>query len=314
MPINFVAYCAAEVGVPSGSIRRIATGAPRMYKKFILPKRGGRGFRVVAQPAREVKALQRALVKFVTARCPVHHCSTAYVQGASIAKNARIHSGARYLLKLDFEDFFGSVSQGDIRQFLESAFAHNASEVELHLMSRVATWRGANGSLALCIGAPSSPFFSNALLFSFDEAVYQKCLASNIRYTRYSDDLTFSGDSREELDEVEVFVRNYLAEMRSPSLRINERKRVFIGRASTMRVTGVYLSTQGGVTVGRARKRGIRAGVDHFLRQGLNEEKVARLMGEISFAQDVEPGFIAQLYQWYGARVSVLVPKKFRLE
>lgn len=313
MSVNLVSYCSSEIGVSAQVVRRIATGAPYMYKKFRLKKRGRDEYRWVAQPAREVKALQRAIVKFFHAKLPIHARATAYIDGASVAKNASLHRNASYLLKMDFSDFFGSIQIGDIRAFVKAALGGQASDVELDLIAKAVTWHMEGGKpLALCIGAPSSPFFSNAIMYGFDEFIDVQCQRIGICYSRYSDDLTFTADSREKLLEVESLVRRYLSENTSPRLLVNERKRVLVGRTSSMRITGVHLSTQGDVTVGRIRKRGVRAGVDRFVSGDLNAAAVLKLRGEIAFALDVEPGFAALLYQWYGDAVSPLIPKAKR--
>ena len=49
-----------------------------------------------------------------------------------------------------------------------------------------------NGSLPQ--GAPTSPYLSNLIFKKIDDQISQFCRSKNINYTRYSDDLTFSGD------------------------------------------------------------------------------------------------------------------------
>lgn len=312
MPINIIAHCAADIGVPSGVVRRIASGAPKMYKKFRIPKRGGRGFRLVAQPAREVKALQRAMVRFLAKHFEIHEAATAYVKGGSVVKNANAHRGARYILKLDFNSFFESITFGAVRAMLARVLGEQATDIELDLMARALTWRNPNGEVSLCIGAPSSPFISNAIMLEFDAAVSRVCAARAAVYTRYSDDLTISAHSREVLLEIEEIVRALVRDSAVPALRLNEDKRVLVGRTSQMRVTGAYLTTQGEVTVGRTRKRGIRAGINKYLSQGLDVNALSKLKGEIAFACDVEPNFSNLLTRWYGDRITLLVPKKKR--
>lgn len=312
MPINIVSHCAADIGIPADVVRRIAAGAPKMYKRFSIPKRGGRGFRFVAQPAREVKALQRSLVKFLSSHLEIHSAATAYVKGASVAGNARAHRGAHFMLKLDFENFFESISLADVKSMLLRCFGDNASEAEIDLISRSLTWRNQSGGVSLCIGAPSSPFVSNAIMFDFDSAVSSLCQERGAIYTRYSDDMTISAESRCTLLEIEENIHVIVRNSAAPSLRLNEAKRVLVGRASKMRVTGAYLSTQGDVTVGRLRKRGIRSGVNKFLRQELDAVALAKLKGEIAFSCDIEPEFADLLRRCYGEGINLIVPKRRR--
>lgn len=86
----------------------IATASSR-YKVHYIEKRSGRGRRLIAQPTREIKFLQRMLVKHELGALPIHEAAMAYRAGLSIADHARPHAGGRYLLKLDFKDFFPSI-------------------------------------------------------------------------------------------------------------------------------------------------------------------------------------------------------------
>jgi len=83
----------------------IITSAPRRYKIYEIPKRNG-GTRVIAQPARDLKILQRYLLDTKLHQFPVHPAATAYVQRKNIAFNASLHTESSFILKLDFQNFF----------------------------------------------------------------------------------------------------------------------------------------------------------------------------------------------------------------
>jgi RNA-directed DNA polymerase len=255
--------------------------------------------------------VQRIVVEYLSGIVAPDQSATAYVSGASIAKNAMQHAGAKYLLKLDFSDFFGSIKQSDIVSFLRGATEDQASEVELRLMSRALCWEAVTGAdLSLCIGAPSSPFICNVIMRSFDRDLREKADEFGVRYTRYSDDMAFSGMSVDAIVSIERFVRHVCHSHMTPRLRLNDEKRVLVSRSSSMSVTGLRLSTQGGITVGRKRKRAIRAGVNGYLHGKLSVKQIEKLHGEIAFASDVEKDFLDQLHRWYGAEIGRLLRKK----
>jgi len=221
MPPNLISFCSSELGVSTSVVKRIASQSPFKYKRFFIKKRSG-GLRDVAQPAREVKALQRAIVQFLSKQCPMHKAATAYIKGTSILKNAKAHVGASYILKLDFEDFFGSIKYNDVYQYLSDLCGTKVPREDIALAATAMTWRRSkNEELSLCIGAPSSPFISNALMFSFDKFVADECFLRDVIYTRYSDDLTFSSISRQALLDIEVVIRDYISKSSLPRLKIN---------------------------------------------------------------------------------------------
>lgn len=84
---EIVRRIAADSGLLPRHVERIILTAPLRYKIFEIPKRGG-GMREVAQPAREVKTLQRWVVRELKPLLPIHSAATAYQTGSSIARNA----------------------------------------------------------------------------------------------------------------------------------------------------------------------------------------------------------------------------------
>ena len=128
--IGVVRKVAESVGISPQSCRRIAASAHLRYKVFAIPKRGGRGHRVVAQPSREVKAVQRALASWLSGVLPVHAAATAYKPGTSILQNAQLHANARYLTKLDLVSFFPSIDAASLAMLLRK-HCPEASEAEI---------------------------------------------------------------------------------------------------------------------------------------------------------------------------------------
>jgi RNA-directed DNA polymerase len=104
---------ASNLGLKPGYIALVANTASHRYKTYEIPKRTG-GRRTINHPARELKLLQGWLIDNVFARFPVHRSATAYKKGASTLLNAALHKSKNYLLKVDFENFFPSISGIDI--------------------------------------------------------------------------------------------------------------------------------------------------------------------------------------------------------
>ena len=110
----------------------LVRSAPHRYKTYPIPKRKAGEFRIIAQPAREVKALQYWVMHHVLSRFAVHPAATGYREGLNIADNALRHVKSRFLLKLDFKDFFPSIKAHDFRQYIEK----RAPELSLMKISK----------------------------------------------------------------------------------------------------------------------------------------------------------------------------------
>lgn len=297
---------ASIVGISSSSCRRIAASAEKRYKIFYIPKRTIGEYRQVAQPSREVKAVQRAIVTVLAPQLPVHAVATAYKAGSSILDNANRHKEAKFITKLDFLNFFPSIDAAAIAHHLRS-FLPDMVDSDVSFILSACLWRH-DGPHSLCIGAPSSPLLSNSVMFEFDSRIDAYAKIHGAVYTRYSDDITLSSPQANVLSGVEEFIRATCNDMVRPHLVINERKRVAVGRGAAMRVTGLTLSNQGAVTVGRARKRGVRAGINRYLKEGATLEEQQRLKGELAFVLSIEPDFRSILLATYGFGILGLLP------
>lgn len=310
MTVGLVTTVASMAGISQSSARRVAASASHRYKSYYIPKRKG-GRRLVAQPAREVKALQRALVTCLRESLRVHPAATAYEVDRSILKNAELHAAARYLLKLDFENFFPSIDENSLHAYLINSSGNAYTASEINFIGNLALWRRAGVSLrSLCIGAPSSPFLSNAIMYDIDASISQLCESRRVVYSRYSDDITLSAVDPYVLEEIERGVRAIVGDAPYPSLRFNDRKRVSVSRNTAMTVTGLTLTNQGAVSVGRDRKRGVRAGIDRLVHGRLGADEVLRLRGEVAFVLSIEPAFRYVLLKTYGRACERVMPKQ----
>lgn len=306
---SFLDRLGSAVLLAPDELMDLIRSAPHRYKVYQIEKKEPGQFRTIAQPAREVKALQYWILKHVLNQFDVHPAATAYREGTSILDNARPHVRGRYLLKLDFRDFFPSIKAHDLRLFLKAQKVR-ISPAEITALCRVLFWipKG-TADLCLSIGAPTSPALSNILMMEFDRRVAEVCAAQGVAYTRYADDLSFSAARSTQLQLVEARVLELCSSLQSPSLTINQRKTVRVSRREARRVTGLVLTNDRKVSLGREQKRRLRACVHHFVTGRLPNEEIARLKGMLAYVNAVENSFIRRLRKSYGDDVIARILK-----
>lgn len=288
--------------VPMNDLIYLVKSSPYRYKVYKIAKRKKGQKRTIAQPARELKTLQYWVMENVLRAFPVHPVATAYRKGRNIADNALPHAAHTYLCKLDFKNFFPSIKATDFSRFMSvHPLAAEWEEEDINYLSRILFWRKKRGGeLLLSIGAPSSPILSNILLYDFDVAVAALCSDLGVTYTRYADDLTFSTDKPLVLREIEKQIPIICRQIESPKLTVKKSKTVHASKKGSRRVTGLVLTNDGLVSIGRERKREIRAGFHRYILGTLNLEEIRKLAGMISYIKSVEPKFLEQLARKYG--------------
>lgn len=282
-----------QSGVSRQRLYYIQEQASRMYKTFPIPKRNGED-RMISQPTPELKAIQRWVVRSVFDNLPVSECATAYRKGASIRKNAEAHVGSSFTIHLDFKDFFPSFSDENVVDFLSKET--ELSQEDIGFCSSIVSRKG-----ALTIGAPSSPAVTNALMYSFDAEVEKWCLSRRLVYTRYADDVNISAYEPGQLREVKDFIEAVSNRFKFGSLQLNEQKTSYLSRKYRRSITGVILTPEGSLSIGRARKREIRHFVHLYKSGELKDELRWKVGGLIAFANDVEPAFVLSLKDKYGS-------------
>lgn len=278
------------------------TNAPKKYKVYKIPKRTS-GYRIIAQPAKELKLFQREFIELQ--EFPIHDAAMAYRKNLSIKNNAEIHKKNDFLLKIDLENFFNSISNSLFWQEWEHFYPRLNANDKL-AFEHLLFWspgKRVDGKLILSIGAPSSPLLSNFVMYRFDEAISAVCSSLGITYTRYADDLTFSTKIKEILFDIPDMVEKNLALHFSGALVINRRKTIFSSKAHNRHVTGITISNDCKLSLGRVRKRYIKHLIHQYIQNKLCGNDLSHLKGLLAFSRHIEPSFIRSLADKYSIEI-----------
>src|SRR5258706_3750751 len=172
------------------------------YVRFQVPKKSG-GLRELSAPHRDLSAAQQWLLMHVLEKIPVHDAAHGFVPGRSTMSNAVPHVGRAVVVNLDLKDFFPSITFPRVKGiFQELGYSPAAATILALLCTECPrrqveyngkTWFVATGPRALPQGACTSPTLSNLLSRRLDARLAGLARKLGFTYTRYADDLTFSG-------------------------------------------------------------------------------------------------------------------------
>lgn len=258
------------------------------YREAVIPKRSG-GMRRLMVPDSSLKAVQRRILKNVLSGFEPSPWAFAYRKGIGIRDNASVHTGQEKILKLDIHDFFGSITSSSVYGL---AFPGTVFPPQVRgLLTSLCCLKG-----RLPQGSPASPAISNLVMRPFDGYMGEWCEARGIRYSRYSDDMTFSG--RFDAEEVTKKAENFLAKL---GMRLNRDKTGVYGRNRRQEVTGITVNEK--TQLSKEMRRKLRQecyycrrfGVQgHMERLGIDgsESKahyLARLLGRIEYLLSINP-------------------------
>ncbi|WP_282006755.1 reverse transcriptase family protein [Propioniciclava sinopodophylli] len=226
----------------------------RGYRSHLIRKRHG-GVREIFEASTEfdsiLKLLRRALEQS-SLYCPPE-CVHGYVKGRNIVTNASQHLAKRVVLCVDVEDFFPAISTAMVASALKRV---GLGEGLADLIANAVTVAG-----QLPAGFSTSPFLSNVVFEPTDSRLLT--LADpGVAYTRYADDLTFSGDFS---DEVLLAVRE---EMARDGWSLRESKTRFMRQGGPQYVTGLYVGAADRPHVPRRIKRRLRQQLYYMGRYG----------------------------------------------
>ncbi len=288
-----------DLEVPAGTLYAVSNSLEKHYRPVNLPKESG-GFRTLFVPDPLLKTIQRRITQVLLVHMPISPNATAYRYGGSLLRNAAPHAGQPAVLKLDIQHFFDSVLYSAVK---ERAFPPEIYSEPLRvLLTMLCYYRD-----RLPQGAPSSPAISNILLAGFDREVADWCRGRRIRYTRYCDDMTFSGDFAPE--EVTDFAAERLRER---GFFLNERKTRWLPAGRRQVVTGLVVNEKPAVPAAYLRKLRQElyfcrkyGATDHMarLRIGGTEERYLRqLLGRVAYVLQITP----EKEEWVSARRWIL--------
>ncbi|PWT72387.1 MAG: RNA-directed DNA polymerase [Chloroflexi bacterium] len=296
---------ATWLGIPLSRLRWYTHDRPAErtwhYVRYAVPKRSGQGERVILAPRRELKALQRKVLKGIVAKVPVAATTHGFVAGRSTLSNASEHAGKGVVLKLDLKDFFPSVTFRRVRGLftalgysyaVASVLALLCTEYDRQPFERSGEqYYISVGPRHLVQGAPTSPGLANLVAWRLDRRLAGLASKRGFVYTRYADDLTFSGEDAEAAARLGAAAARIIAD---EQFTVNAGKTRLLRRGGRQTVTGLVVNASPATP--RELRRRLRAILHNAARDGLDAQNredrghyAAYLGGLIAYVGSANP-------------------------
>jgi hypothetical protein len=283
----------------------------RHYHYRVLAKQFG-SVRLIEVPKPRLKEIQRRILSEILNQIPPHPAAHGFVRGRSIGTFVSPHVGRRVVLKMDLENFFPSLSGTRIQAFFRAA---GYPETVADLLGGICTnaspreiWRelgpGIDSvqlrdarSLYSCPhvpqGAPTSPALANICAYRVDCRLRGLARSAGAEYTRYADDLAFSGDEVFERC-AERFAAHAASVLREEGFAVHHRKTRILRQGVRQRLAGLVANQR--INVVRADFDRLKAILNNCVRHGPESQNReahtafrSHLQGRIEFVKMINP-------------------------
>lgn len=260
-----------HLGLGANELKKVWFYRARMYHHFSIAKGNGK-IRLISAPDRRLKILQSKLAPLLDqlyrVRQPVH----GYVPARSVKTNAEAHGQRRFVVNLDLQNFFPTITEKRVRGLL------NALGIDRRVAEIVARICCVDDHLPQ--GAPTSPVLSNMICYRLDKDLLEIAKSARAIYTRYADDISFSSYQPPAplFEGALPAVGRFSPDVLSPRLlgafsgngfTLNPDKAHYADRSSRRIITGVKINA--GLNVDRRYVRNIRATLHSIERLGLQD-------------------------------------------
>lgn len=249
-------HLSALVGYNKKYLKRASASTSHFYKRHVIPKKNNK-LRFLNEPLPSLKEIQYWVLQNILEKIQISRYAKAYTAGRNIKDHVKYHKGQSFVLTLDIQDFFTNIKIEQINNlFLDLGYS-------IYVASLLAKLCCFDNSLPQ--GAPTSPRLSNIIMQSFDDIISIYCRDNNLRYSRYADDLAFSGTAIN-IDELKILIKFHLGLI---GLKLNEDKSMLMGKNQRQIISGIITNSK--IQVPREKRDELRQAMFFIDKFGLDD-------------------------------------------
>lgn len=321
-PVLTLRHFSALTDTPYGYLRRVASRTAGNYKRVLFKKKvpGRSRYREIHIPEEPLLMVQQWIANRILRNTKSHSASFAYHPNSQPVFAATQHCGCKWLLKVDIEDFFHSISERMVYSaFKELGYARllcfelarittmvsPAYQTEHRTKSNkwivIPSYKHAKEGF-LPQGAPTSPMLSNLVMKRVDEQLASLAKSCRFKYTRYADDLAFSTDENITSESIKQFKQLVNSILLRKGFKPNRRKTVIRGPGARRIVLGILVDSPN-PRLAKEYKNMLRqhlyylSSPVHGPSKHADERNISvstlyhHVRGKIAWAERIEPGF-----------------------
>lgn len=259
------------------TIYQLSYHSDKHYKTYSIPKKSG-GVRTICQPSRRLKGLQSWILVTILNKIQVSSSCKGFRKGSSTLENAIPHIGANTVLNLDLKDFFPTVTDRQVFNIFKTIGYNNLIST---VFTNICTYEG-----KLPQGSPCSPYLANLSAWTLDLRIQGYVGKRGISYTRYADDLSFSGLNPSKVVKIIPMIKTIIDD---ENFIVNHKKSRVASSARAKTVTGLVINEES-VGIGKQKYKDLRAKIHHLTlpKEQTNEVLLNHVSGWLSYLNSVD--------------------------
>lgn len=255
VPVIFdIAHLALLIGLPTASLAGMIFADDNFYSEASIPKKSG-GVRVLHMPSLDLKYIQRWILDNILKNMHISSYAMGFCDQRSILSNAKLHTRQECVLNMDIKDFFPSI--GFEKVFRVFSY-HGYTKEMSYILAKLCTYRG-----SIPQGSPASPCLSNLVCLKLDARLSSLAKKYEANYSRYADDITFSGNAG--IKKIEQITEMILGE---EGFQVNPQKTRIAYKYQRQEVTGLIVNGED-VRVSKQYKRLLYQEIYYCMRFGV---------------------------------------------
>jgi RNA-directed DNA polymerase len=261
------------------------------YRTFPIEKKSGK-LRWIDAPSADLKNAQLEILFNFLYKFSPHPAATGFIKGFGVHEGAARHVGAKFVINLDLSNFFNSIKKGRVIKLFHHLLLRIMEMNDIQNIDKVEFNRLRDLLVSLCIyknrlpqGACTSPAIANLIAEKLDEQLYSFAEEHDLIYSRYADDLSFSGNGKSDPSIINEIVQI----IEQNDFKVNNKKTSVKTSNKRMVVTGIVVNKQLGLP--KYKRKIFRATLHNLLKNNtpVSKEDLQKLRGYAEWIRLLNP-------------------------